>query len=290
MLVDHSLTALNHTHQLNDDWHSFVEQEQSLYLVTLKSRSLANSISFYWRDRLIRAVTPSEVTILSLEFDFDHQHRLAQSNSSASSQLTWHGMMLHQLSKLLPTSAYCLVVDSDALPLSEAAVKTTFLMAQEHLISGNLQRTNCISNGEHLFIAPSFLCFKNLLVQRHGIDNWRINNRSDTSEEIVWLNSLDVSSYGFRPKRTLFKPIWSLEGCKPVYGVGTFFGTPDLDISYHHFYARNLVSRIHFFFITFYLYLRCQPTNSSQPTPASLIKLAKHEIVFGIRYLLGKAY
>ena len=275
---------------LESRWQQLVESGRPLVVASVQTRDLANSWLFHGRDRLIRALAPPEVLLLQLDFDGPLQAALAAASEQPDGRLTVHGVMLRQLQRFLPREALCLLVDLDAFPLSRAALQLSFVLAARHGVCGNAQRTNCIDNGEHLFIGPSFCCFSQGLLEPLGDQAWRINGRSDVGEEICWRLPVPLEDNLFRPIRTRFAPIWPLEGSTPVYGVGTTFGCDGIPVSYHHFFARNLTSRLHFALLSWLAYLRLGRPQPSQTPLRQRLRMLKAELVFGLRYLRGNPF
>ncbi len=275
---------------LESRWQQLVESGRPLVVASVQTRDLANSWLFHGRDRLIRALAPPEVLLLQLDFDGPLQAALAAASEQPDGRLTVHGVMLRQLQRFLPREALCLLVDLDAFPLSRAALQLSFVLAARHGVCGNAQRTNCIDNGEHLFIGPSFCCFSQGLLEPLGDQAWRINGRSDVGEEICWRLPVPLEDNLFRPIRTRFAPIWPLEGSTPVYGVGTTFGCDGIPVSYHHFFARNLTSRLHFALLSWLAYLRLGRPQPSQTPLLQRLRMLKAELVFGLRYLRGNPF
>tara|TARA_Y100000739_G_scaffold206449_1_gene194369 strand:- start:102 stop:704 length:603 start_codon:yes stop_codon:yes gene_type:complete len=198
--------------------------------------------------------------------------------------------MIRDLIRNLNKNSFCLIIDLDAFPLNKYAIKLTFVLAMLKGINGNIQRTNCIANGGHLFIGPSYICFNTERIQKLKEAAWIANERSDVSEEITWSQPELIDQNLFRPLKTLFKPIWALEGEKKVYGVGTTFGYNGIPINYHHFYSRNFIARFHFFLISFFTYLKIKLTlYAFKKTNLNLkIKQTLSETKFSIKYILGK--
>ena len=275
---------------LESRWQRLVESGRPLVVASVQTRDLANSWLFHGRDRLIRALAPPEVLLLQLDFDGPLQAAMAAASEQPDGRLTVHGVMLRQLQRFLPREALCLLVDLDAFPLSRAALQLSFVLAARHGVCGNAQRTNCIDNGEHLFIGPSFCCFSQGLLEPLGDQAWRINGRSDVGEEICWRLPVPLEDNLFRPIRTRFAPIWPLEGSTPVYGVGTTFGCDGIPVSYHHFFARNLTSRLHFALLSWLAYLRLGRPEPSQTPLRQRLRMLKAELVFGLRYLRGNPF
>ena len=277
---------------LEQRWQALVDSRRPLVIATVQTRDLANSWLFHWRDRLIRALAPPPVLLLNLECEPQLTAQLAAGSEQPDGRLTVHGVMLQQLQRLLPSDALCLLIDVDAFPLSCEAIQLSFVLAARHGLCGNAQRTNCISNGEHLFAGPSYCCFSQGLLEPLGDQAWRINGRSDVGEEICWRLPLPMPEILFRPIHTHFAPIWPLEGSRPVYGVGSTFGCEGVPVSYHHFFARNLTSRLHFWWISLVAYRRAwrQLGRPAAPTCKQRLRQLKAELVFGLRYLRGNPF
>ena len=154
-----------------------------------------------------------------------------------------------------------------------------------------VHKTNShIENGAHLFIGPSYICFNTETIQNLNESAWVANKRSDVSEEITWVKPDLIDQNLFRPLKTLSKPIWALERKKKVYGLGTTFGYKNLPVNYHHFYSRNFIARLHFFLISFLKYIKIKLScRNSQKTNLKLeLKGFLSEIIFAIKYILGK--
>lgn len=285
-----SVTPLPAWPDLEADWAALVASGRPLLIATVQTRDLADSWLFHWRDRLIRRLAPPELLLLQLDLDAGLSQARAAASATAEGRLTVHGVMLEQLQTLLPDQALCLLIDLDAFPLSREALQITFLLAARHGISGNAQRTNCISNGEHLFIGPSYCCFSQALLKPLGVGAWRINDRSDVGEEIGWRLQHPLEDNLFRPLHTRFTPIWALEGDTPVYGVGTTFGWRGLPISYHHFFARNSLSRLHFCLLSLRAYLAAGRPPQPPRSLRQRLRAFKAELVFGLRYLRGNPF
>jgi hypothetical protein len=279
---------------LDQRWRALLESGRPLVIATVQTRDLADSWLFHWRDRLIRELAPPEVMLLQLEFEAALTAQQAAASEQPAGRLTVHGVMLRQLQRVLPADALCLLIDVDAYPLSRAAIQLSFVLADRDGLCGNAQRTNCISNGEHLFIGPSYCCFAQRLLEPIGDGAWRINDRSDVGEEICWRLPVPLGDNLFRPLHTRFAPIWPLEGTTPVYGVGTTFGCQGVPVSYHHFFARNLTSRLHFCLISWIAYLRAGGQRQQRKPRFSgwrpRLRQVKAELVFGLRYLRGNPF
>ncbi len=260
-------------------------------IITIKSKSIANSFAYFWRNKIINLLADDGYIIMDLCFDIFQDYNFFYNNGI----LNFHGKMLHETFNLLNhNNIYVLIIDNDAYPLSREAIDITFKLAEQNGISGNLQRTNCIDNNQHLFIAPSYLCIRGSLIHELGLNAWVTNTRSDTAEEIIWNNpNINVREIGFRPLKTLFKPIWKLDGDNNVYGIGTtFISNQNVPINYHHFYSRLWISRVHFYIISMFDFIiinyKCINFFNISLCNFGYIKKIKNDIFRNLRYFLGK--
>ena len=276
--------------EVENYWEILVKKDIDLFIYSLSTYNLSTKWSFVYRNKILKLLTPEEVKLGKLEFNKKYCEIESLRSKSRSNYLSIHSVMIRDLIRNLNKNSFCLIIDLDAFPLNKYAIKLTFVLAMLKGINGNIQRTNCIANGGHLFIGPSYICFNTERIQKLKEAAWIANERSDVSEEITWSQPELIDQNLFRPLKTLFKPIWALEGEKKVYGVGTTFGYNGIPINYHHFYSRNFIARFHFFLISFFTYLKIKLTlYSSKKTNLNLkIKQTLSETKFTIKYILGK--
>ena len=271
-------------------WDILVKKNNDLFIFSLSTNNLSKKWEFFFRNKILELTTPDEVKISTIEFNKEYCERESIKSKSNSNYLSIHSIMLRDITRNLSSKSYCLIIDIDAFPLSEYAIKLTFVLAMLKGINGNIQRTNCIDNGSHLFIGPSYICFNAERIKDLKDSAWIVNERSDVGEEITWLKPDLVDHNLFKPIKTVFKPIWSLENSKKVYGIGTTFGYDSLPVNYHHFYSRNAIARLHFFLISFsnYLSLKIKMAPKNKFSLKNRIRLLIYESKFAIRYILGK--
>tara|TARA_A100001011_G_C14181601_1_gene787136 strand:+ start:204 stop:1070 length:867 start_codon:yes stop_codon:yes gene_type:complete len=278
--------------EVEDYWENLVKKDVDLFIYSLSTNNLSTNWAFIFRNKILKLLIPKEIKIGNLEFNksFCELESLRSKAKSNSGYLSIHSVMIRDLIRNLNSKSYCLILDIDAFPLSKYAIKLTFVLAMLKGINGNVQRTNCIDNGGHLFIGPSYICFNTETMQKLNEAAWITNKRSDVSEEITWAKPELIDQNLFKPVKTLFKPIWALEGEKKVYGVGTTFGYNSIPINYHHFYSRNFIARLHFLLISFLNYIKIKLTiNANKKLNLSLkIKQTLNETKFTIKYILGK--
>lgn len=265
-------------------WKDILARHRKLFVATLQSREHSRSPVYFFRNRIVDLVSPAEIQTLRISFDFNE---LAKNKSN---NITWHGLMIEKLVDILPENSICLLLDSDAMPLSESALKLSFVLADKFGVSGNAQRTNCIENNSHIFAGPSYLCFDTDYINILGKGLWLISERSDTGEEIFWRADYSSRENLFSPICTLMRPIWALDGNKPAYGIGTIFGYNNCPVSYHHFCSRVLIARLHFVIVSCLIWLRLtlKNLNLSGFFRFSFFKIFKSialEIYLSLKYL-----
>lgn len=141
-----------------------------------------------------------------------------------------------------------LILDIDAIPVSERAIDKFFEAAYAGKLIGNAQRSNHLDNGQHLFAASSCACLSKETYQKIGMPSAYENPpRSDVLEDYTWaaeehgvpVELLLPRHYVEPPVRFEWEgdqpPHWALKDGMPVYGVGTTFGDDEGDLFYHQF-------------------------------------------------------
>lgn len=273
-------------------WKILIKKDLDLFIYSLSTNNLSQKWQFIFRNKILKLLIPKEVKIGNLEFHKKYCESEFLISESSSNYLSIHSVMIRDLIRNLNSKSYCLIIDIDAFPLSIFAIKLTFVLAMLKGINGNIQRTNCLDNGGHLFIGPSYLCFNTETIKKLNEAAWIANERSDVSEEITWIKPELIDHNLFRPIKTLFKPIWALEGEMKVYGIGTTFGYNNIPINYHHFYSRNFIARLHFFIISFLYFLKIKFTFEDSKKLNQRVKIKEFikETKFSIKYLFGKIF
>ena len=269
-------------------WEILIKKDTDLFIYSLSTNNLLKQWPFIFRNKILHLIIPEKVKIGSLEFKKNYCEKESFITKSRSNYLSIHSVMIRDLIRNLNSNSFCLILDIDAFPLSKYAIKLTFVLAMLKGINGNVQRTNCIDNGGHLFIGPSYICFNTKTMQKLKESAWIANERSDVSEEITWVKPELIDHNLFKPIKTIFKPIWALEGEKKVYGIGTTFGYNDLPINFHHFYSRNYLARFHFFLISLFKYLKIKliSKGTKKINFKLIIKFVLSETKFSIKYIL----
>jgi hypothetical protein len=141
-----------------------------------------------------------------------------------------------------------LFLDIDCIPLSESAMDYYIETAYAGSIIGNVQRTNHIQNGQHVFAAPSACAISRETFLKIGQPSAIETKRSDVSEEWTWLaedRNIPVkltmpTKFDRAPHKydweTNKDPWWDLADGMPKYGLGTTFGDEEHgDLFWHNF-------------------------------------------------------
>jgi hypothetical protein len=179
--------------------------------------------------------------------------------NGGGSHLT-HALLLSRTLKLFNDNTNILLLDADAFPLSQQAIKHVFADIDRFDLVGNIQRTNCVENDKHLFVAPSFAGFNLGRIRQicGGELSSGINpdHKNDVFEKMVDLVTRSGGAVQYYRPMTCKRPIWCLESGLPEYGIATAFGVESMIISYHHFCSRIYSARLGFYFYTKLVYLR----------------------------------
>ena len=134
-----------------------------------------------------------------------------------------------------------LFLDIDCIPLCALAIDYYLERAAAGLLVGNIQRSNHIENGEHLFVAPSALAISVETYERLGQPSAEATKRGDVCEEFtfaaeekgVGIEATLPSRYDTAPAECEY---WPLKPGMPVYGCGSTFTHPVLgDLFWHSF-------------------------------------------------------
>lgn len=143
-----------------------------------------------------------------------------------------------------------LILDIDAIPLSERAIDLYFEAAYAGRLIGNAQRSNHLQNNQHVFAAPSASCLSTETFIKLGMPSAYETQRSDVLEEYTWeaekigipVDLVMPLRYNESPKRYEWEgnqpPYWALADGMPVYGMGTTYGDDEGDLFYHQFQIR----------------------------------------------------
>lgn len=140
-----------------------------------------------------------------------------------------------------------LILDIDAIPVSERAFEKFFEAAYAGKLIGNAQRSNHLDNDNHLFAASSCAAISlGTFVNIGRPSAYENPPRSDVLEEYTWeaercgveVELLMPTKYERPPVRFEWEgdqpPYWNLKD-DINYGVGTTFGDDEGDLFYHQF-------------------------------------------------------
>jgi hypothetical protein len=116
-------------------------------------------------------------------------------------------------------------LDIDCIPVS----KNAFDFFEYYEFAGNVQRSNHIENGKHLFVAPSCM-FISEYCKLWQFPCFAPTDRGDVGEELSYSIKPKLSDF-LLPTRHLRKPLdssqsWKLNNCLNDFGRFTFFGNP----------------------------------------------------------------
>jgi hypothetical protein len=142
------------------------------------------------------------------------------------------------------------ILDIDAIPLSEDAIDYLVEQAAAGKLIGNAQRTNHLKNDQHVFAAPSATAISRENFIKIGCPSALETDRGDVLEEYTFKaeeNQIKVDlllplRYDNPPQRYAWEgdqpPYWALADGMPVYGMGTTYGLDGKDMFYHNFQIR----------------------------------------------------
>lgn len=165
----------------------------------------------------------------------------------AKTKLT-HGQTMDQIWRNPALAGYKVIMflDIDAIPLTKNTLKFIIDGALEGALVGNIQSSNHINEGKHVFVAPSCVAMSRETYNKLGKPTAEpIVNRGDVGEEYTWQASEKGIKITFlvpllwdRPVNRMAwetdrSPTWKLPG-GGEYGLGTTFGAPFADSMVWH--------------------------------------------------------
>lgn len=142
-----------------------------------------------------------------------------------------------------------LMFDIDCIPLNSDVLQYMFDKAMKGFIIGNIQRSNHIDNGEHVYVAPSAICISKDIYEMLGRPSFGPTKRSDIGEELCYIaEEKNIPLETFLPKHSQEFPLnekgqpqdlWNLKENMPKYGIGTtFVNLENKEMTYHLFQSR----------------------------------------------------
>lgn len=154
-----------------------------------------------------------------------------------------HGDLLNKaISDFLYYRGYdaLLILDVDAIPLSSEAVLTTFELAYEGNLVGNIQRANHLPS-VGTYVAPSFMCFTRDTLELAGNPSMSETSRTDVAG--IFTKSCErfnIPTVRYLPTHSEAPALdtgeyWYLGEGLPTYGHGTTFSHNGKPMSYHLF-------------------------------------------------------
>jgi hypothetical protein len=199
--------------------------------------SITAGIFSFYMDNIPVAAREAQKAVVDKFNKSKHQFFQVQTNTrhglSMDACWHWNGCQVRQeFRKIKQQFDFDVVMflDIDAIPLNEDAIDSYIEQAYNGTLVGNIQRTNHLNNGQHVFVAPSAMAIS---VETF----WTINKpsaletgRSDVAEEYTWLaQKAGVPVRFYMPLRYEEAPAeapegWNLADGMPKYGLGTTFG------------------------------------------------------------------
>ncbi len=156
-----------------------------------------------------------------------------------------HGDLLNIWVNRLFNTTDCdclLLLDIDCIPLSKESLDLTFELAYKGNLVGNIQRSNHISNNQHVFVAPSFLTISKLTYKELGRPTFSDTEQGDVAEQLTYnAEKIQLPCVYYMPKHTELFPdgeSWALADGMPKYGIGTTFEFKGQEMSFHLFQSR----------------------------------------------------
>jgi len=164
-----------------------------------------------------------------------------------------HARGMDQVMRQAEESGFTQVLffDIDAIPLNFDAVMWLLVRGLDGL-AGNLQRSNHIDNGSHLFVAPSCMCLTIETYKLLGRPSFAATPRGDVGEELSYLaEGLRLPINFLEPLRYEASPIeaeyWQTAFPYRNFGCQTTFGLIDhgseakteTEMTYHAFQIRH---------------------------------------------------
>jgi hypothetical protein len=138
-------------------------------------------------------------------------------------------------------------LDIDCIPLSCKSIEYFFSRAYDGVLIGDIQRSNHIDNGQHVFAAPHNITFTIELYNKLNRPTFKPTHRGDTAEELTFLaeeNNIEVElimpiRYDASPHyfgwEKMYVPYWTLASGMPNYGIGTTFGNHIGELWWHNY-------------------------------------------------------
>lgn len=151
-----------------------------------------------------------------------------------------------------------LMLDIDCIPLSTKALEYVFERAEQGVLVGNVQRSNHLDNGKHIYPAPSCVCLTKELYEKLDKPSWKPTNRSDIGEELCYIaEDKGVEIEMFMPGKYEEVPyftsnerkLWDLRDGDPQFGIGTTFVDKDGNEMFYHLFQSRLNVFNHLFFL-----------------------------------------
>lgn len=194
---------------------------------------MKSAIFTYYQSNIAEEVVAAQREVVNRFRPSDVDYVMLQSEAGHAEAIDW----------FLADSRYdhYVLLDIDAIPLTSMIIPYLLSRAAAGTVIGNIQRSNHIDNGRHVFAAPSFMALSKNIWWGLGRPSFCATARGDVAEEVSFrAEAMGVPLEMLRPLRSLGEPMWALDGDdQPRYGIGTFFGLDGFEISYHNYQIRD---------------------------------------------------
>ena len=142
-----------------------------------------------------------------------------------------------------------LMLDIDCIPLSTEALDYTFDQAEKGILVGNVQRSNHIENGKHIYPAPICIALTKDMFEKLGKPTFKVTNRGDIGEELCYIaEKMGIEIEMFMPGKyeeiphwnTGERKPWDLADGQPQFGIGTTFVDKNGNEMFYHLFQSRL--------------------------------------------------
>jgi len=152
-----------------------------------------------------------------------------------------------------------LLLDVDCIPLSVNALNYIFERAEQGILIGNAQRSNHIKNNQHVYPAPSALCFTYDTYLKLGKPSFNPTDKGDTGEELSYIAeqlNIDIEMFlpnhyedlHMNPDGTKSTSPWDLSDNMPKFSIGTTFIKNNGEEMFYHLFQCRVWQYNHLFF------------------------------------------
>lgn len=138
-----------------------------------------------------------------------------------------------------------LFIDVDCVPLNQECIDTTFELAYQNKLVGNIQRSNHLENNKHTYVGSPYICFTKELYESIGCPTLRYTHHGDACEQLTFnCEEKGIEVVKFNPVYSEMPydddgNYWELGENMPKYGIGTTYEYEGNLMTYHLFCSRK---------------------------------------------------